>query len=103
MEPEETIHLALSLAGRPLGIVVPGRAVTLNLAFTGLARLKDFMDALHRRKVVRFTRYKALPTTRSEYFGRLRARTGGFDLAVDPDPSAVADGRAALSLAGEFS
>jgi hypothetical protein len=85
LDPDDEIFLALDMKFQPYGFYDQGSGRTLNFAFRSLEKIKEFMDAAVNQGILTIQQYRTIPTTPREYYGRLKEKFGGFDLAVDPD------------------
>lgn len=85
LDPDDEIFLALDMKFQPYGFFDQASGKTLNFAFRSILTLRMFMKEMYKRKVIRTKDFRTIPTTPREYYGKLKEKFGGFDLAVDPD------------------
>lgn len=84
-KPNSKIYLVFEpQRNKAFGITEPILPRTWNIAFTSLGKLKSFMNNLYSIGILHSKQYRAFPTTIGEYFNRLKAKLGDFDLAIDP-------------------
>lgn len=83
--PEKEIFLILEMNNdRSFAINDSKTQRSFTIAFTNLAKVKDYMNMLYHGGIIQTKKYRVLPTTMEEYFTRLKNKFGNFDLVIDP-------------------